>query len=216
MFDSGKYEYDNMQDSLSTYNSIRSYVVKEISTVTQREGANSQYRLASTSNHTHNGLDAPQIPYGNILGVQGYLISLTTILSSAQVKALHTTPIVLVPPPTSTRSFIFVDGVAGRLSYAGTAYTGTNNLEFRYTSASGLKVCADMPAAVFLNATASALSYSPWQVDYSRTVDSNFTPVGGGSGPNGQIVVSVPTANPATGNSPITLIVYYRTISFST
>ncbi len=175
----------------------------------------SQYRNSPVQSHTHDNISSNPILYTSLQGAKAFLVSTTVILTPAQIKALHTTPAVLVQNP-GPRSFIFVEGIAGRLTYSGTAYTGTNNLEFRYTNGSGLKVCADMPTAGFLNATASAYSYSPWQVDLGRNVDSNFTPVGGDTGNNGQVVVSVPTANPATGNSSIALTTYYRVISFIT
>lgn len=164
--------------------------------------------------HTHNNIDSPAVPYINLSGVQFYLTANIISLSSAQVKALNTTPLVIVQNP-GPRSFVFVDGIAGRLTYGGTAYTGTNNMEFRYTNATGNKVCADF-TSLFLNASANAYTYSTCQVDFDRNVDSNFTPVGGDTGNNGQIVVTVPNANPAAGNSSITLIVYYRVISFAT
>jgi hypothetical protein len=203
------------ESSEQFYRKIQPLVKRDILHINHKASNMSQYRGSPTSVHSHDGISTPRVLYTDLQGVDSFLASNTVTLSSVQVKALHTTPIVLIAPP-STRSFIFVDGVAGRLTYQGTAYTGTNNLEFRYTNGAGLKVCADIPATLFLNSTSSAYSYSPWQVDYNRNVDSNFTPVGGGSGFNGQVVVSVPTANPATGNSSVTLTIYYRVISFAT
>lgn len=197
------------------YMQIQPLVKREILRLNRTASNLSQYRTSNIPAHRHDTINSNPVYYTDLSGVQAFLVSNTVTLSSTQILALHTTPIVLITTP-GPKSFVFVEGVAGRLTYSGTAYTGTNNLEFRYTSGSGLKVCADMPAGPFLNATASAYSYSPWWVDFSRNVDSNFTPVGGDTGNNGQVVVSVPNANPATGNSSITLTVYYRIVSFNT
>lgn len=177
-----------------------------------------QYRGANIDIHRHDDIGSPAILYTNLSGVKNFLVSNTVILSPAQVQALHSVPVVLVAPPAA-RSFIFVDGIAGRLTFpatGGAKYTGTNNLEFHYTNGSGLKVCADMPATIFLNSTVSTYSYSPAPIELNRTVDFNFTPTGGGTALNGQIVVSVPNANPAAGNSIVTLTVFYRVVTFVT
>jgi hypothetical protein len=173
---------------------LQPLIKREILRINNAAGNLGQYRGNQRDVHGHEGIGTPQILHRNVKGVDGILVSNTISLSSPQILALNTTPIVLVQNP-GPRSFIFVDGIAGRLAYNGTAYSGTNNLEFRYTNGSGLKVCADMPST-FLNSASSTYSYSPWQVDYDRNVDSNFTPVAGDTGNNGQVVVSVPTANP--------------------
>lgn len=188
---------------------------REFLRLNRSAGALSQYAGAQVQSHAHDRISSNAVLYTALQGVQSFLVSTTVTLTSAQILALHTTPIVLVANP-GPRSFVFVEGIAGRLTYGGTAYTGANNLEFRYTNGSGIKVCADMSATLFLNAAANTYSYSPWQVDFNRNVDSNFTPVGGDTGNNGQVVVSVPTANPATGNSTIVLTTFYRIISFIT
>lgn len=176
-----------MSDSLSIYNSIRPYIVKEISAVTQRAEANSQYRYSSTSNHTHNGLDTPQIPVPNLGGIQFHSVISTITLTPAQILLLHTTPIQLVPQP-GIRSVVIVDGITARIVYSGNAYTGSNNLEFRYTDGSGTKVTVDIPAA-FITSSSSAFAHAP-------AVTAEFAPIQGGSSNNGRIVVSVPSANP--------------------
>lgn len=211
-----KYEYDNMANNNLRQSETQQPLNQEgFYRAIHRRDNQSQYAGSSIAVHDHDNINSPPVAYTNLRGVQRYLFSATIILSPAQIKALHTTPIVLVKPP-SARSFIYVDSIAGRLSFGTTPYTGTNNLEFRYTNGSGLKVCADMPATVFLDSAVSTYSYSPAPIDQGRTTDFNFTPVGGGTAKNGQIVVSVPNANPAAGNSTVTLIVYYRVISFVT
>lgn len=176
-----------MKDSLATYSSIRPYVIKEISAVTQHADAASQYRMASTSNHSHNGLDAPQVPIVNILNIQYHSVISITTLTPAQVLLLHTTPIQLVPQP-GIRSVVIVDGITARIVYSGHAYSGANNLEFRYTNGSGTKVTADIPST-FIDSTSSAYAHAP-------IVTAEFAPIEGGSSNNGRIVVCVPSADP--------------------
>lgn len=161
--------------------------MKEISAVTQRAGVESQYRSSSIGNHIHNGLDAPQIPVLNLQGIQYHSAILTTILAPSQILTLHTTPVQLVPQP-GPLSVLIVDGITARIVYSGNAYTGSNNLEFRYTDGSGTKVTADIPA-VFITSTSSAFAQAP-------QVTAEFAPVQGGSSNNGRIVVSVPSSDP--------------------
>lgn len=183
------------ESNTARYDQMQHLVKRDILRINASASNLSQYRVASIQAHKHDNISSNPIIYTTLSGVQNFLVSNTITLSASQILALYTTPIVLVAPPAS-RSFIFVEGVAGRLTYSGNVYLGTNNLEFRYTNGNGLKVAADMPGALFLNATSNTYSYSPWQVDYDRNVDSNFTPTGGGTGTNGQIVVSVSNSNP--------------------
>ncbi len=116
-------------------------------------------------------------------------------LTSAQILALFTTPITVVP--AFLRSIIIVERITAKNNFNTTAYTGANNLEFRYTDASGAKVTADM-AAAFINSAATAY-------DHVAGVVTELTPV-----LNAPIVVRVPTANPATGDGTIDLYIRFR------
>lgn len=176
-----------MENSLAQYNAIRPYVIKEISSVVQRSATESQYHTSSTSNHSHNGLDSPQIPIVNLLNIQYHSVISITTLTPAQILLLHTTPIQLVPQP-GVRSVVIVDGITARIVYSGHAYSGANNLEFRYTNGSGTKVTADIPST-FIDSTSSAYAQAP-------IVTAEFAPVEGGSSNNGRIVVCVPSADP--------------------
>lgn len=120
-------------------------------------------------------------------------------LTSAQILALNTTAVTLIP--AYLISTIIVEGITARLNFNTTAYTGANNLEFRYTGAAGAKVTADM-ANTFLNSSATAYSSV-------SGVEAVLTPV-----LNAPIVVVVPTANPATGNSTLDLFIKYRIVTF--
>lgn len=118
-------------------------------------------------------------------------------LTAAQVKALHGTPITLITAPGAGKIT-----TVNRISFASTfgtaAYTGSNNMEFRYTNGSGAKVTADIAFAT--------LNFSSG-VQYSTVagVTTELVPVA-----NAAIVVSVPTANPAAGDSPVTLYLEYN------
>lgn len=120
-------------------------------------------------------------------------------LTSAQILALNTTPITLIP--AFIQSVIIVEWIAARLNFNTTAYTGNNALEFRYTNATGQKVTADMPNA-FINSAST-------DYNFASIVQTQFTPVF-----NTPVVVRVPTANPGAGNSTIDLVIKYRVVTF--
>lgn len=119
-------------------------------------------------------------------------------LSSAQILALKTTPVTILT--SFVHSLIIIEGITARLVYGGTAYTGTNALEFRYTNASGAKVTADI-STTFLNSAANAYSHVAGVV-------TELVPL------LGPIVVCVPTADPGAGNSTIDLFIRYRLASY--
>jgi hypothetical protein len=118
-------------------------------------------------------------------------------LTPTQVKALFTTPIVLITAP-GAGVIITVDRIVFASTFVAAAYTGANALEFRYTDASGAKVTADIAAAT-LN-FASGTQYST-----VAGVTTEFVPVA-----NAAIVVCVPIANPAVGDSPVVITVEYN------
>lgn len=156
--------------------------------------------------HVHNGADAPQVPFSNLAGYQFYIASQKITVPYTQIITLNSTPVILVPRPIlgaigNMRLLTVVMGIGAYINYGGMAYTGANNLEFRYSDGSGVKVTADM-SSTFLNSSANGYNYAP-------AVTSAFIPVN-----NAPIVVSVPTSNPATGNSSITFVIHYRLISF--
>lgn len=116
-------------------------------------------------------------------------------LSAAEVKALNTTPQILVaafPGAVTTVNRIIFASRFGTV-----AYTGANNLEFRYTGAAGAKVTADIAAA-----TLNFASGDQYSTVYGVTTE--LIPV-----VNTPIVVRVPTANPGAGDSPVNFTVLY-------
>lgn len=160
-----------------------------------------QYEVSDIQSHVHNGTDSSQITFPSIANAMNYRAIATVTLSSAQIKALNTTPVTIVPS-MGVRTVVIVEGIDAYLGYNGTAYTGTNALEFRYTDASGAKVTADI-STTLLNSTAIAYSHV-------AGVTTELVPVA-----NKPIVVRIPIANPAAGTSPITFQVTYRTVSFN-
>ena len=120
-------------------------------------------------------------------------------LTSAQILALNTTPVTLIE--AFLNSNIIVEGITARLNFNTTAYTGANALEFRYTNASGVKVTADLSSA-FLNSAATAYASV-------AGIEAQITPV-----LNAPIIIVVPTANPATGNSTLDLFIRFKVITW--
>lgn len=165
-----------------------------------------QYGVTSIPAHTHNSVDSLPVAFTSLINSSSYVALQTITLSPAQIKALFTTPITLVPAYGTNSSNVginyvyIVEGITARLYYGGTAYTGANNLEFRYTNAAGTKVTADM-AAAFINSAANTF-------DHVAGIITEFTPAY-----NAPIVVCVPTANPATGNSKIVFVIKYRVVA---
>lgn len=118
-------------------------------------------------------------------------------LTAAEVKALNSTPITLVSAQGAGIAVV-VERVTFGSTFVSAAYTGANALEFRYTDASGSKVTADIPSATLNFASGTKFSTV-------AGVTTELIPIA-----NSPIVVRVPTANPAAGDSPVAFLVEYR------
>lgn len=192
-------------EPLDQYENIQPLVQKDISDAIKQLEQKNQFEVVKIPAHTHNGSDSLQITFNTLADVGQHSTLSRVTLTSAQILALFTTPIVIVPDPGAL-SVIIVDSITARITYQGTAYAGANALEFRYTGAAGTKVTADMPNT-FINSAASAFYHAP-------AVATAFAPLVGGTTTSGQIVVCVPTANPTTGNSTMTIVTKYRLVPF--
>lgn len=183
---------------------LRKMIQEEI----KKDHSKNRYTVSNIPVHTHSGVDSVKIPFENLDNSHNFIAYSRVTLSNSQILALKDTPITIIPlqttgsitPSTSIGSVIIVEGITAKILYGGTAYTGANNFEFRYTNASGTKVTADI-ANTFINSAASAYAHV-------NGIVTAFTPV-----PNTPIVVCVPTANPGTGNSTIQLVVKYRLVN---
>lgn len=193
------------QEPLDTYAEIQPLVQKEIQDALLQRDQSKQFEVVKIPAHTHNGSDSLPIAYEYLSNVGQYALVSRVTLTPDDILDLNTTPVTLVQQP-GTLSVIIVESITARLLYGGTAYTGANALEFRYTDGSGAKVTADIPNT-FINSSANAFYHAP-------AVSAAFVPVEGGNDFDGRIVVSVPTADPATGNSSITIVTKYRTVPF--
>lgn len=144
----------------------------------------------------------PNIPQGVIQFPDldpGILQAVQITLTSAQILALNTTPITLVAAQ-GAGTIIDIETITASLVFGTIAYTGAHNIEVRFTNGSGAKAATDI-GSTFLDSSASAL-------DQVGGVTSEVTPVA-----NAAIVLSVPTANPAAGDSTIRLTCFYRVIT---
>lgn len=132
--------------------------------------------------------------------VPGTIQRTRVTLTSAQILALFTTPIQLLPAP-GAGYYNDIYSIIALNKFNSVAYTGANALEVRYTDGSGVKATGDL-AAAFINAAAT-------RVD--KAVGAAVAVVV----PNAAIVAAVPTANPAAGNGTITFDIAFRKVSLS-
>lgn len=170
--------------------------------ISQAEWEQMKAHVHKQDQHQHTGVgDSLQIdPAKALSGQQFYGLFSKVTLTAAQVKALHSAPQTLVPA-AGANSVVVVDSVDAKLVFNSTAYTGSNNLQFLYTNGSGTKVTADMGSA-FLDSSSTAY-------DHVAGVVTELAPT-----VNAPVVVAVPTANPAAGDSVLTIITKYRILTF--
>jgi hypothetical protein len=121
-------------------------------------------------------------------------------LTAAQVKALFSSPITIVPAPAAGVINV-VDCILFGSTFVSAAYAGANALEFRYTNASGAKVTADIASG-----TLNFSSGTKYAVVHGVTTELAAVAAAA-------IVVCVPVANPTTGDSLVRFRVHYHEVS---
>lgn len=120
------------------------------------------------------------------------------VVPAADVKLLHTTPITLVPSQ-GTGTIINVHRITFASTFNANAYTGTHNLEFRYTNASGDKVTDDISNTVLNFASGTKYNFVTGVTQLAQVA---ATP----------IIVCVPVADPGAGDSIVNFYVEYTVL----
>lgn len=130
-------------------------------------------------------------------------------VTAAQMLALNATPKQLVAAPGAGLALVF-EGAVVFLDYGTAAYAGIasgEDLAVKYTDSSGLQV-ASCETDPFLTATADATRYiHPYK---AASGNSAITPL-----ENAALVLHMLSGEITTGDSPVKLRVYYRTIPFT-
>ena len=119
------------------------------------------------------------------------------VITSAQLLAIHTTPIALVAAPGAGK-YISVDEIVMTMNFGTIQYTGSNAVEIRYTDGSGAKATGDAASAWLDLGSTSAV----------KVIAAAVTPVA-----NAAVVAAVPVANPAAGDGTVSYSVAYRIVT---
>lgn len=123
------------------------------------------------------------------------------VVTSAQLLALFTTPVTLVPAPTGDRALV-LDRIL-IVKPAGTAYAGIasgEDLVVKYTDASGAEVSVDIETEGFLDQT--TIQRRQGMPDAANQVLTK----------NAALVLHLLTGNITTGNSPLICHVWYSEV----
>lgn len=127
--------------------------------------------------------------------------TVTVALTAANIIAMGTTPVSLIAAPGAGK-IIIVDHILFKMVRTATAFTGGGALEFRYTDASGVKITADIAAAVVTTGGAGT------EYNAVAGVAASITPVA-----NAAIVITNATAAFAAGTGTATVTLQYRTVT---
>lgn len=132
----------------------------------------------------------------------GPILSASVTLTSAQVLAIFTTPVTVVPAPGAGLQAIPLAAVYD-YTFVSTAYTDNGgNLGIK-TGGSALFGSFDFATSTFWTATASRI--------VTRIGNLNT----GATNPNLSLVVQQDTANPTLGNGTVTVTVAYMVVPVS-
>lgn len=141
-------------------------------------------------------------PAGTDMGIKYADVALT----AAQIKALNATPRSLVAAPGANLANIFM-GAVFFLDYGTAAYAGIaagEDLSVKYTDASGIEL-AQCETTGFLDAVADSTRYV--RPHAAASGNDAITPVA-----NAAIVLHMLSGEIITGDSPLRVRTYYRTI----
>lgn len=121
-------------------------------------------------------------------------------LTSAQILALNTTPIVIIPAPATTGYILDVLSVVGRMNFLTAAYATNTELDIIDTTA-GSVLFKD--TSTLLAATSTKVA----KVEPNIASNAGLAVTAGGS-----VSVKAATGNPATGAGTLDLYVTYQVI----
>lgn len=139
-------------------------------------------------------------------GTAERIVSQEVTITTAQLLALFTTPIELVPAPRTGNALIF-EGAILMLDYNSVAYDGigaTEDLAISYTNAAGLEV-GEIETTGFLDQASDQSRYC--RPAATASGDTSFTAVEAAA-----LVIHMLIGNIATGNSPLRVKIYYRVV----
>jgi hypothetical protein len=132
--------------------------------------------------------------------LESVIQSIQVALTAANIIAMRTTPVSLIPAPGAGK-IVIVDSILAKVVRTATAFTGGGAVEFRYTDASGAKVSADLAASLITGAAGTAHAHV-------GGIEASITPVA-----NAPIVITNADAVFAAGTGTANISISYRVIT---
>jgi len=132
----------------------------------------------------------------------GKILEKEVTLTSAEILALYTTPKTLVAAPGSGKVLQFA-GAVGFLDFNTTAYDTAGILTVKYTDGSGTAVSDAVAAAALCNQADDCYE------EFAKTTAETELTV------NAALVLTCDSANPASGDSILTIKIFYRILDFN-
>jgi hypothetical protein len=132
----------------------------------------------------------------------GKVIEKEVEISSAEILALYTTPKTLVAAPGAGKVLQFM-GAVGFLDFNSAAYTTRGIVTVKYTDGSGTAVSDSVAAAALIQQADDC-----YEEFAKNTTETELTV-------NAPLVLTCDTGNPVTGDSPLTIKIFYRVLDFS-
>ncbi len=155
------------------------------------------------------GLDRANVRYhienqieGDNRGVTAKVFEEEITLTTAEILALFTTPKELVEAPGAGKILQFM-GAVGFLDFNSVAYTTRGILTVKHTDGSGAAVSDAVAAATLVQQADDAfVEFAKVSTEVEITV-------------NTALVLACDTGNPAAGDSPIRMKIFYRILDFN-